>query len=88
MGNSSGSSQETRTLQYYEQLPRSVRAALANARFDWATRGFLKKFEGNRMSAKELVKYIERIDAELAAKERAKIWGKDYPKLSEQKRGR
>ena len=80
MGNSSGSSSETKTLHYYEQLPRSVRAALQNARFDWATRGFLKKFEQGGMKAKDLVKYIEKIDADLAAKERISVWGKDYPK--------
>lgn len=79
MGNSSGSSQETRTLHYYDQLPRSARAALADARFDWATRSFLKRFEAGQMSAKELVKHIEKIDAELAAKERARVWGDGYP---------
>lgn len=81
MGNSSGTSQETRTLHYYEQLPRSAREALANARFNWATRSLLRKFEDGRMKAKELVKYIEKIDAELAAKERARVWGEGYPML-------
>lgn len=81
MGNSNGSSRETRTLHYYDQLPRSARAALANARFDWATRNMLKRFEGGRMNARELVKHIEKIDAELAAKDRVRVWGKDYPKL-------
>lgn len=81
MGNSSGSSQETKTLHYYEQLPKSARAALANAKFNWATRSMLKRFEGGRMNAKDLVKYIQKIDDELAAKERAKIWGADYPKI-------
>jgi hypothetical protein len=79
MGNSSGSSRERRTLHYYDQLPRSARAALQNARFDWATGNMLKRFEGGRIKAKELVKYIEKIDAELAAKERRKVWGPDYP---------
>jgi hypothetical protein len=81
MGNSSGSSQETKTLHYYEQLPRSARAALASAKFSWATRGMLKKFEGGRMNARELVKYIQKIDDEMAAKERVKVWGPDYPKI-------
>lgn len=81
MGNSSGTSNETRTLHYYEQLPRSARAALANAKFNWATRGMLKKFEGGRMNVKELVKYIQKIDDELAEKERRKVWGADYPKI-------
>lgn len=82
MGNSSGSSQETKTLHYYEQLPKSARAALANAKFNWATRNMLKRFEGGRMSAKELVKHIQKIDDELAAKDRAKVWGADYPKIT------
>ena len=81
MGNSRGSSTETKTLHYYEQLPRSVRAALQNARFDWATKSFLKKFEAGGMKAKDLVKHIEKIDADHAAKERVRVWGKDYPKL-------
>lgn len=53
MSNSvTGSSQEKRTLHWYDQLPRSARAALQDARFDWATRSFLKRFE-NGMSAKD-----------------------------------
>ena len=81
MGNSSGSSQERKTLHYYEQLPRSARTALANAKFNWATRNMLKRFEGGRMNAKELVKYIQKIDDEMAAKERVKVWGTDYPTI-------
>ncbi len=81
MGNSSGSSRETRTLHYYDQLPKSAREALANARFNWATGNMLKRFEGGRIKAKDLVKYIHKIDAELAEKERVKVWGKDYPRL-------
>jgi len=80
-GNSKGTSSETRTLHYYDQLPRSAREALANARFSWATRSFLKRFESGQMNVKELVKYIKRIDKELAEKERVKVWGKDYPKF-------
>lgn len=79
MGNSSGSSREMRTLHYYDQLPKSAREALANANFNWATGRMLKSFETNRMRAKELVKYIKKIDDELAAKERKKVWGPDYP---------
>ena len=81
MGNSSGSSRERRTLHYYDQLPRSVRAALQNARFDWATCKFLKQFEAGRFKAVELVKIIESIDRAEARKQRVKVWGKDYPSL-------
>ncbi len=81
MGNSSGTSKETKGLHYYEQLPRSVRVALASAKFSWSTRSFLKRFESGQMKAKDLVKYIQKIDDEMAAKERVKVWGPDYPKL-------
>jgi hypothetical protein len=60
IGNSSGTSRETRTLKYYEQLPRSARAALANARFNWATRSLLSKFERGALNAKQLVAYIQK----------------------------
>jgi len=33
-----GSSLETRTMDYFDALPQAARAALANARFDWACR--------------------------------------------------
>jgi hypothetical protein len=81
MGNSSGSSRERRTLHYYDQLPRSVRAVLQNAKFDWATRNFLKRFEAGQIKAAELVKYIDSIDRAEARKQRVKVWGKDYPSL-------
>jgi hypothetical protein len=81
MGNSSGNSRERRTLHYYDQLPRSVRAALQNARFDWATRNFLKRFELGQIKAADLVKYIESIDRAEARQQRVKVWGKDYPSL-------
>jgi hypothetical protein len=79
MGNSSGSSHETRTLAYYDRLPKSVRFAVQNARFDWALRWWLKKFEEGSMSADELVKRVHAADRELSAKERRKVWGPDYP---------
>lgn len=82
MGNSiGGTSYETRTLDYYDRLPRSVRKAVAEARFDLALKGYLLMFERGQISAKELVKRIERHDAVLAAEQRRKIWGDDYPVL-------
>ena len=81
MGNSSGNSTERRTLQYHDRLPRSVRAAVANARFDWALRNWLKMFETNRISAAALVKRIQNADREHSAKDRLKVWGPDYPVL-------
>lgn len=80
MGNCvTGNSRESRTMHYYDQLPRSARLALQDARFPWATRSFLKSFESGQLTAKELVKRIKLIDREIALKERAKVWGPDYP---------
>lgn len=81
MGNSTGTSRETKTLQYCDGLPRSVREALKEAKFNWAVRNLVKRFETGQMSAKELVKHIRKIDDEMAAKERVKVWGPDYPKF-------
>jgi hypothetical protein len=39
----------------------------------------MRRFQSGKISAKELVKYIEKIDREQAAKERVRVWGKDYP---------
>lgn len=79
MSNSTGSSRETKTLHYYDQLPRSARLALQNARFDWATRYYLKAFESGRLNAKELVKRIQKSDYEHAVKEAPRVWGPGYP---------
>lgn len=82
MGNSvTGGSLETQTMDYFDRLPRTVRAAVANARFDWSLRFWLRRFEAGGISAKDLAAWFERNDAERAAKERAEIWGTDYPRL-------
>ena len=81
MGNSSGSSRERRTLYYYDRMPKSVRHAIANARFDWATGYYLKLFESGKLSAADIVKRIEFDDKSLSARDRLKVWGPDYPRL-------
>ena len=81
-GNSvTGGAVEKRTMDYFDRLPRSARAAVAAARFDWALMPWLRPFEAGQMSAKDLVKRIEHRDRETAAKERLRIWGPDYPVL-------
>lgn len=70
---------ERRTLAYYDRLPRSVRHAVANARFDWALNGWLKMFERGQMSAAELVKHIEKVDKIETCKTRFRAWGGEYP---------
>jgi hypothetical protein len=81
-GNSvTGGAVEKRTLDYFDRLPRSARAAVANARFDWALMPWLRMFEAGQIKAKDLVKRIEHRDRETAAKERLRIWGPEYPVL-------
>ena len=46
---------EKRTMAYYDRLPRSVRHAVANARFDWTLSAWLRSFERGDMTAPELV---------------------------------
>src|SRR4051812_9875580 len=76
-----GSSIETRTLEYFDRLPRSVRAVVSSARFDWSLKAWLNRFERGEVSAKELAATIASVDATQAAKERLRIWGPDYPIL-------
>jgi hypothetical protein len=81
-GNSvTGGAVEKRTMDYFDRLPRSARAAVAAARFDWALMPWLRPFEAGQINAKDLVKRIERHDKQAAAKERLRIWGPDYPVL-------
>lgn len=81
MGNSvTGNSRERHTLDYYDRLPRSVRAAIQSANLDWACRGWLLQFERGQINAKDLVKRIELADANATERDRVKLWGKDYPK--------
>ena len=81
MSNSRGSSFETRTLEYFDSLPRSVRRVVANCRFDWALRPWLLQFERGQIKAKDLVKRIEETDRIESAKVRRRTWGPDYPIL-------
>jgi hypothetical protein len=81
-GNSvTGSSHEMRTLDYFDRLPKSVRAVVANAALDYALRGWLQMFERGQISAKDLAKRVRLHDRNTVAKQRLKIWGADYPRL-------
>lgn len=81
MGNSViGGSQETRTMQYYDRLPRSVREALQNCIHDFAVGSWLKQFERGQIKAKDLVKKINEWDRKYALKHCDRVWGDGYPK--------
>lgn len=81
-GNSvTGGAVEKRTMEYFDRLPRTARAAVANARFDFALMPWLRPFEAGQVSAKDLVTRIEHHDRQTAARERLRIWGPDYPVL-------
>ena len=59
----------------YERLPPSVRAALQQSTFDWASYPIWRWFEAGEYSAKELVERIAKWDAEQTAKDRKRVWG-------------
>ena len=77
MANSKGSAASA--IKKYDQLPGSVKAALQQARFSWGPTWFYRQFQSGRMSAKDMVKYIHKIDRKHAIKEARKVWGLDYP---------
>lgn len=77
MANSKGSASSA--LGKYDQLPRSVKAALQQARFCWGPAWFHRQFQSGKMSAKDMVKYIQKTDRKHAIKEARKVWGPDYP---------
>ena len=59
-----------RQMKAFDRLPRSVRAALANAAFAWAPYPIWRWFEAGRYTAKELVKQIDRWDRKQIARDR------------------
>jgi hypothetical protein len=76
MGNSKGSAASA--IRKYDQLPRSVKAALQEARFAWGAGYFYRRFQAG-MKATDMVKYIRKIDRAEAIKQASKTWGPDYP---------
>lgn len=58
----------------YDRLPRSVRAALAGALFDWAAYPIWQRFERGSVTAKQLVKNIANWDAQQAARDQSCVW--------------
>jgi hypothetical protein len=76
MGNSKGSAASA--IKRFDELPRSVKQALHEARFAWGAGYFYRRFQSG-MKAKDMVKYIQKIDRELAIKQARKVWGPDYP---------
>lgn len=82
-GNNGAASRTVRenTMKHFDRLPPSVRAAVANARFNWAIAGWLKAFNRGEMKARDLVAHVERVDKIETAVTRFKAWGGDYPIL-------
>lgn len=80
-GAASDRTYEKRTMDYFDRLPRSVRAAVADARFNWAIHSWLMQFERGQIKTAELVKRVNEVDRTEAAKTRARTWGADYPIL-------
>ncbi|KRR21879.1 hypothetical protein [Bradyrhizobium retamae] len=76
-----GGAVERRTMDYFDRLPPSARAAVANARFDWVLMPWLRPWEAGEIGPIGLTAQIEHVDRERAAKERLRIWGPDYPVL-------
>jgi uncharacterized protein DUF6525 len=72
-------SYEKRTMVYYDRLPRSVRAAVASARFDWVLSPWLRAFESGQISASDLVAHIEKADKIETCRTRFRAWGGEYP---------
>jgi hypothetical protein len=60
----------------YDRLPRSVRAALANAAFDWAPFPIRHHFERGRYTAKRLVELVAIWDAQQIARDQKRVWGR------------
>lgn len=86
MGNNSGGAAsnrgfESRTMDYFDRLPRSAREAIAGARFDWRLHGWMIRFERGELKARDLVKRVHDVDRTEAAKTRGRTWGPDYPIL-------
>lgn len=82
MGNTNFASKmafEKRTMAYFDRLPRSVRLAVANARFDWTVSQWLRAFDRGQMTAAELVAHIEKADKIETFKTRFRAWGGEYP---------
>jgi putative intracellular protease/amidase len=69
------------SMKHFDQFPPPVRAAIANARFDWAIAAWLKAFKRGEVRTGDLVTHIQRSDKVETAKTRFKAWGGDYPIL-------
>ena len=76
---------KAKQMEAYDRLPASVRAALANAAFDWAPYPIRRWFEAGRFSAKEIVKKVAKWDRDQIAKDQSRVWGiKPEPRGSRQ----
>jgi hypothetical protein len=59
----------------YDKLPPTIRQALANAAFNWASYPLHQRFQRGSRTAKEWAKLIAKWDADQIAKDRTRVWG-------------
>ena len=59
----------------FDQLPRTIREALAEAAFDWAAYPILRWWNSGRYkTAKDLAKRIKQWDSDQIKKDRKRVW--------------
>jgi hypothetical protein len=70
VGNGSGSYRSTlqNHMKAFDKLPPTLRQALANAVFDWATQPILTLWRRDGLNVKEIAKRIAKWDREMIAK--------------------
>ncbi|MCA6114286.1 hypothetical protein J6524_04995 [Bradyrhizobium sp. WSM 1738] len=69
---------ERRTFDYFDRMPKEVREAVANARFDWALAPFDRALRQGAPGG-VVVAAIKHSDLVETAKTRFRAWGGDYP---------
>jgi hypothetical protein len=65
----------------FDRLPCSVRAALADAAFNWAAYTLHRQFEAGGYSVKDLIKQIDAWDRKQIARDRTRVWGVEPARL-------
>jgi hypothetical protein len=61
-------------MEAFDRLPASVRTALADAAFNWASFPLRRRFEAGHLKAKDLVKQIAIWDRDQIVKDRSRVW--------------
>lgn len=68
-------------LHYFDKLPPTARAALANAAFDWSAGAVLNKFkraEKGFRSGKEIAESVKQWDRNTIKRDKRKVWGRRW----------